>query len=66
MVREIASGFRGDLRLQSSPIGALQEASETYVGLFDGTNLCAIHSNRVTVMGGRSNPRKGSAASAPK
>ena len=30
---------------------ALQEASEAYlVGLFEDTNLCAIHAKRVTVM----------------
>ena len=51
LVREIASGFRGDLRFQSSAIAALQEASEAYlVGLFEDTNLCAIHANRVTIM----------------
>jgi hypothetical protein len=43
LVGEIASGFRGDLRFQSSAIAALQEASETYlVGLFENPNLCAI------------------------
>ncbi|KAK7918947.1 hypothetical protein WMY93_010231 [Mugilogobius chulae] len=32
-------------------IGALQEASEAYlVGLFEDTNLCAIHAKRVTIM----------------
>ena len=51
LVREIASGFRGDLRFQSSASAALQEASEAYlVGLFEDTNLCAIHANRVTIM----------------
>ncbi|KAI1708393.1 core histone h2A/H2B/H3/H4 domain-containing protein [Ditylenchus destructor] len=31
--------------------GALQEASEAYlVGLFEDTNLCAIHAKRVTIM----------------
>ena len=30
---------------------AVQEAAEAYlVGLFEDTNLCAIHANRVTVM----------------
>lgn len=30
---------------------AVQEATEAYlVGLFEDTNLCAIHANRVTVM----------------
>merc|ERR1712107_860846 len=40
-----------DLRFQSAAIGALQEASEAYlVGLFEDTNLCAIHAKRVTIM----------------
>jgi histone H3 len=51
LVCEVASGFRGDLRLQSSAIAALQEASVAYlVGLFEDMNLCAIHPNRVTIM----------------
>ena len=30
---------------------ALQEATETYmVGIFEDTNLCAIHAKRVTIM----------------
>ena len=37
LVREIAEGFKIDLRFQSSTIGALQEAAEAYlVSLFDG------------------------------
>ena len=40
-----------DLRFQSSAVVALQEASEAYlVGLFEDTNLCAIHAKRVTIM----------------
>ncbi|EPZ30802.1 Histone H3 domain-containing protein, partial [Rozella allomycis CSF55] len=40
-----------DLRFQSAAIGALQEAAEAYlVGLFEDTNLCAIHAKRVTIM----------------
>ena len=51
LVREIAQQLRTDLRFQSSAIMALQESCETYlVGLFEDTNLCAIHSNRVTIM----------------
>jgi histone H3 len=51
LVREIAAGFRGDLRFQSSAIAALQEASEAFlVRLLDDTNQCAIHANRVTIM----------------
>lgn len=51
LVREIANEFRADLRFQSSAILALQEAAEAYlVGLFEDTNLCAIHAKRVTIM----------------
>ena len=51
LVREIAQDFKTDLRFQSSAIMALQEASEAYlVGLFEDTNLCAIHAKRVTIM----------------
>jgi histone H3 len=51
LVREIAQDFKTDLRFQASAIAALQEASEAYlVGLFEDTNLCAIHAKRVTIM----------------
>ena len=51
LVREIATVFKSDLRFQSSAVLALQEASESYlVGLFEDTNLCAIHAKRVTIM----------------
>ena len=51
LVREIAQDFKTDLRFQSSAVVALQEASEAYlVGLFEDTNLCAIHAKRVTIM----------------
>jgi histone H3 len=51
LVREIAQDFRTDLRFQSTAVLALQEASEAYlVGLFEDTNLCAIHAKRVTIM----------------
>ena len=51
LVREIASEFKTDLRFQSSAVLALQEASESYlVGLFEDTNLAAIHAKRVTIM----------------
>ena len=51
LVREIAQEFKTDLRFQSSAVMALQEASESYlVGLFEDTNLCAIHAKRVTIM----------------
>ena len=51
LVREIAQDFKTDLRFQSSTVMALQEASEAYlVGLFEDTNLFAIHAKRVTIM----------------
>jgi histone H3 len=51
LVREVAQDFKTDLRFQSSAVMALQEASEAYlVGLFEDTNLCAIHARRVTIM----------------
>ena len=43
--------FQTDLRFQSHAVLALQEAAEAYlVGLFEDTNLCAIHAKRVTIM----------------
>ena len=51
LVREIAQDFKTDLRFQAQVIGALQEAAEAYlVGLFEDTNLCAIHTKQVTIM----------------
>ncbi|GJW08358.1 histone H3.3 [Tanacetum coccineum] len=51
LVREIAQDFKTDLRFQSHAVLALQEAAAAYlVGLFEDTNLCAIHAKRVTIM----------------
>ena len=51
LVRELIQDVRGDLRFQSTSLLAAQEASEAYlVGLFEDTNLCAIHAKRVTIM----------------
>lgn len=51
LVREITQDYKVDLRFQSTAIMALQEAAEAYlVGFFEHTNLCAIHSKRVTIM----------------
>ena len=45
LVREIAQDYKTDLWFQSPAILCLQEAMEAYlVGLFEDTNLCAIHS----------------------
>lgn len=50
-VREIAQSFKMELRFQAAALSALQEASEAYlVGLFEDTNLCAVHAKRVTIM----------------
>lgn len=51
LVRQIAQTIKSDLRFQSTAVLALQEASEAYlVGLFEDTNLCALHAKRVTIM----------------
>eukprot|EP01121_Diplochlamys_sp_Union-15-3_P005498 TRINITY_DN1583_c0_g1_i2.p1 TRINITY_DN1583_c0_g1~~TRINITY_DN1583_c0_g1_i2.p1 ORF type:complete len:136 (+),score=17.54 TRINITY_DN1583_c0_g1_i2:126-533(+) len=51
LVREIASDYKTDLRFQNAAICALHEAAENYlVGLFEDTNLCAVHAKRITVM----------------
>lgn len=51
IVKEIAQEVKQELRFQSSALMALQEAAEAYlVGLFEDTNLCAIHARRVTIM----------------
>jgi histone H3 len=50
LIREIAQDNSDkEYRFQKSSILALQEAAEAYmVGLFEDTNLCAIHAKRVT------------------
>ncbi|MEO1777060.1 MAG: hypothetical protein AAFS07_19135 [Pseudomonadota bacterium] len=60
LVREIMQGFltnpeehfgTKEMRIQGTALLALQEAAEAYlVGLFEDTNLCAIHAKRVTIM----------------
>ena len=51
LVRGSALEYKTDLRFQASAVLALQEATEAYlVGLFEDTNLCAIHAKRVTIM----------------
>ena len=47
----ITSPLCGKVRFQSAAVMALQEAAEAYlVGLFEDTNLCAIHAKQVTIM----------------
>ena len=54
VVQEIALDFwpkDGGPRFTANAIKALQEAAEAYlVGLFEDTNLCAIHAKQVTIM----------------
>jgi histone H3 len=50
LVREITQDFKTDMRWQSTALAAMQEAAEAMlVGLFEDTNLCALHARRVTV-----------------
>jgi len=50
LVRTICLNMDHELRFQSQALTALQEATEAYVtGLFEDTNMCAIHAKRVTV-----------------
>merc|ERR1711937_408512 len=51
LVREIAREHNQDLQFQGQALMALQEASEMYlVGMFEDTNLAALHAKRVTIM----------------
>ena len=51
VIYEIIRGIRNDLRIQAAAVQGLQEAAEAYlVGLFEDSNLCAIHAKWVTIM----------------
>ena len=51
VVRHIAGNIDSDMRFQAHALLALQESTEAYItGIFEDSNLCAIHGNRVTVM----------------
>ena len=51
VIHEIMWGIRNDLRIQAVAIKGLQEVAEAYlVGLFEDSNLCAIHVKWVTIM----------------
>ena len=55
LVREITEDYKpkkgNGYRYAASAVLAHQEASEAHlVGLFEDTNLCAIHTKRVTIM----------------
>ena len=44
-------GIWNYLRIQAAAVQGLQEAAEAYlVGLFEDSNLCAIHAKQVTIM----------------
>ena len=53
LVKEVLQGEAHyvDTRITAEAVMCLQEATEAYaVGLFEDTNLCAIHAKRVTIM----------------
>jgi histone H3 len=51
LVRDCAESHKKGLRFAASSLAALQEATESYaVSLLSDTNLCAIHTRRVTIM----------------
>jgi histone H3 len=51
LVRNICGSIDEDLRFQAQALIALQEASEAYlVGVFEDTNICAIHAKRATIL----------------
>ena len=51
VVREITQDIKTGLRFQSAALLCLQEATEVYlVSLLEDSNLCAIHTRRVTIM----------------
>ena len=50
LMKQIAQEIKESVRFQSTAVLALQEASEYYlVGLFEDTNMCALHGKRVTI-----------------
>lgn len=51
LVKEIMQDLQSQFRIQAAAVLALQEAAEAYlVGLFEDTNLCALHAKRVTIL----------------
>ena len=51
LVREVTHDISADTRFQSTALLALQEAAEAHlIGVFEDTNLCAMHAKRVTIM----------------
>jgi len=51
LVREIVQDMKKEVKFQSTALLCLQEAAEAHlIGLFEDTNLCAIHAKRVTIL----------------
>ena len=51
LCQEVAQDFKVGLRFGKNAVLALQEASEAYlIGVFEDTNLAAIHGKRITIM----------------
>ena len=51
LLKSVFESLGISFRIQSVAIGIYQEAAEAYlVGLFEDSNLCAIHAKRVTIM----------------
>ena len=51
LVREIASHHKENLKFQSAALEALKDSAESFLTMiFEDTNLCANHANRVTIM----------------
>lgn len=52
LVREICLSYgHNDIRFKVDALLAIQEACESYlIGIFEDTQLCAIHGKRVTIM----------------
>ncbi len=50
-MRQVVRNIDPDLRFQAQALIALQESAEAYLtGIFEDSNLCALHAKRVTVM----------------
>lgn len=50
LVREITQDLDHELRFAAQALIAIQESAEAYiVGIFEDTNLCAIHAKRRTI-----------------
>ena len=51
LIREVAQGFRADLKFQGMAIKTIQEAGDAFlVGILEQANLCAVHVKHVIVM----------------